>query len=213
MAELDVFAAPAASVFDLTALPYWFVIQDAPFLPHSGWLTARPIPSEDAMNAYVEVMGGKPLRIMSGQQFAQTMFVTECIRMFKPAAPIETAILAAFDQIIGRTVIGVHFRKGLSSQGAFWPAMAAAVVAEQSVLFYVAADDPSFVEAAQLRFPGQTTVGFKQAKDANNPEGNEQAAIDFFALARTTRILGSAGSGFGELAALYGGISYDEIVG
>jgi hypothetical protein len=209
--ELDVFAAPAASVFDLSDLPYWICIQDAPFLPHTGWLAARPILSEDAMNAYAEVAAGKPLCITSGTQFMGQMYLTPCIQLFKPAAPIDEAVNAALGQIIGRTVIGVHYRKGLatiSPPTAFWAAMAAA---PPNALFYLASDDPAFVEAAVLQFPGQTTVGFKQAKDAGNPEGNEQAAIDFFALGRTTMILGSAGSGFGELAAVYGGISYIPI--
>lgn len=215
MAELDIFAAPATSVFDLSTLPYWIRIQDSPYLPHTGWLTARPIQSSDDMEAYVEVMGDRPLRIQSGKQFIGNMFLTECMRIFKPAPSVEDAVQAAFNQIIGRTLVGVHYRKGTATQSpqtAFWAAMGAAVAADPSTLFYVAADDPSFVEAAQLRFPFQTTVGFKQAKDANNPEGNEQAAIDFFALARTTRILGSAGSGFGQLAAQYGGIEYLELL-
>jgi hypothetical protein len=141
------------------------------------------------------------------------MYLTPCIQLFKPAAPIDEAVNAALGQIIGRTVIGVHYRKGLATLSpptAFWAAMAAA---PSNALFYLASDDPAFVEAAVLQFPGQTTVGFKQAKDANNPEGNEQAAIDFFALAKTTMILGSAGSGFGGLAATYGGISYVDVVG
>ncbi len=213
MAELNIFGAPASSLFDMDAIPYWFQIEDAPFLPHTGWLQARLIQTQDDMEAYTETMGSRPIRIVASSQFAQTMIVTECARMFKPAASIEAAINTAFGQIIGRTVIGVHYRKGTATQSpatAFWTAMESVI--DTNALFYIASDDPSFVEAAQLRFPGQTTVGFKQAKEPNNPEGNEQAAIDFFALARTARIFGSAGSGFGELAAQYGGIDYTSIL-
>lgn len=209
--ELNVFAAPASAVFDMEAVPYWIRIQDAPFLPHTGWLAARPILSQDSMEAYTEVAAGKPLCIRSGTQFIGQMYLATCLQIIKPAAAIDEAVNAALGQVIGRTVIGVHYRKGLatlSPPAAFWAAMAAS---PPNALFYLASDDPAFVEAAVLQFPGQTTVGFKQAKDANNPEGNEQAAIDFFALARTTVILGSAGSGFGELAAVYGGISYTPI--
>jgi hypothetical protein len=211
MPELGVFGAPASILFDMAAIPYWFQIQNAPFLPHTGWLTARQITSEDAMNAYVEVAAGRPLRLIAGTQFAQTMFMNECCRLFKPGPSILEAVDAAFGQIIGRTVIGVHYRgylAAVSPREAFWAAMRAE---PENALFYVASDDPAFVEAAVLQFPGQVTVGFKQAREPNNPEGNEQAAIDFFALARTTKILGSVGSGFGELAAAYGAFSYEEI--
>lgn len=213
MAELNVFGAPASILFDMDAIPDWFRIHDAPFLPHTGWLSARLILTQDDMESYTETMGNRPLRIVASAQFAQSMLITECIRMFKPAASIEGAVNAALGQVIGRTVIGVHYRKGTEKQSpatSFWAAMTVAL--DSNTLFYLASDDPSFVEAAQLRFPGQTTVGFKQAKEPNNPEGNEQAAIDFYALARTTRILGSAGSGFGELSANYGGIEYIPIL-
>jgi hypothetical protein len=214
--ELNIFAAPSAIVFDVAALPYWFQIHDAPFLPHSGWLTARQILSTDDMAFYVNLMQTKPIRIVAGVQFATTdTTFWECLTMFKPAASIVEAINTAFGQIIGRTLIGVHYRKGTATQSpaaAFWAAMTVAIDANPGVLFYIASDDPGFVESARLLFPGHTTVGFTQPKDANNPEGNEQAAIDFFALAQTTQIFGSIGSGFGQLAAYYGGISYVEIL-
>lgn len=109
----------------------------------------------------------------------------------------------------GQKAVGVHIRrtdnthsiKG-SPTAAFFEAM------DQyppTTLFYVATDDISERYALVNRYPGRLLPRATLNLERHTRKGVEGAALEFFALARCTEVLGSAASSFSELAALYGG--------
>jgi hypothetical protein len=215
--ELNIFAAPAALLFDLSALPYWVAVQDALTPPDSIWGTARRIERQEDFPYYLQTLGWRrPIRVISGVALVQDF--TDSLRLFQPAPEIATLRTQVFSQIMGRTLVGVHIRAAGGTQttyysppAAFWSAMAAAIAADPSTLFYVASDTQAERTEALARFPDHVVLGFASLLGRNDPFGSFQDAVDFFCLTACTKVLCSYGAGFGQLAAQYAGVPTEII--
>lgn len=209
--ELNIFAAPAALLFDLSALPYWTTVQDALTPPDSIWATARRITATEDFPYYLQTLGWRrPIRIISGVALVQEF--TDALRMFQPTPEIISIRHQVFDQIIACTYVGVHIRvdKG-ASPAAFWDAMAAILAADPNTIFYIASDTQAQREEAARRFPNNIRLGFASLLQRNDPFGSFQDAVDFFCLVACSKMLCTPGAGFGYLAAQYAGVPIEFI--
>jgi hypothetical protein len=115
-------------------------------------------------------------------------------------------------EVAGRRLIGVHIRRTdnlksirESPTEAFVVAMRTAAAAGRSVAFFLATDDPKEREILERTFPGQL-LGFAQAPPRDSEGGGAAAFLDLLCLAACSEILGSVGSSFSEIAAVWGGI-------
>lgn len=113
--------------------------------------------------------------------------------------------------------IGVHIRRtdhstsiAESPDTLFVAAMQRAVEADPATRFYLATDDAALKASLAARFAGrvmvQSCVGTR-----SDLYGMEEAVVDLWTLARTSRILGSYWSSFTDTAAEIGGIPLDII--
>lgn len=213
--ELGVWATPYRTLFDISALPEWVNLQDAPFIPNTLWDTPPLITNPPQLEYYAQSLGEKrPIRIKaSGQVVPETdaLFI-RALRCIQPSPTLTQAITDIFSQILGYTLVGVHIRyipgstaTYYSPPAAFWTAMAAEPA---NTLFYVASDDDEMRRDAMLRFQGRVIVGYETLQPANEPDGNYQTALDFFALGRCTKIIGTYAGTFGQLAAQHAGIPW-----
>lgn len=217
--ELNIFAAPAALLFDLSTMPYWVTIQDILTPPDSIWATARRITATEDFFYYLQTLGWRrPIRVISGVALVQDF--TDSLRLFQPAPEIAALRTQVFNHIIGRTLVGVHIRAAgrnettyYSPPAAFWSTMAATIAADPSVLFYVASDTQAERAEALMRFPDNVVLGFASLLGRNDPFGSFQDAVDFFCLAGCTKVLCSYGASFGQLAAQYAGVPTEIITG
>lgn len=107
------------------------------------------------------------------------------------------------------TLVGVDLRRSDSAQSpaAFIALMTAYPVTTK---FFVASDSHSHshsqanLQALETQFPGRiVTIAKNGAR--NSTQVTQDALKDFVALSRCSEVLGSKGSAFSELAALYGG--------
>lgn len=214
--QLNIFAAPAALLFDLTGIPYWATVTDLLTPPDSIWDTARQIDRQEQFPYYLQTLGWRrPIRVKTGAALIPDYI--DYLRLIAPAPDIAALRAQVFGQIIGRTLIGVHIRAGTDPMAAntipaaFWTAMEAILAADPAALFYVASDTQSVREEAAMRFPDHILLGFASLLGRNDPYGSFQDAVDFFCLAGTSKILGTPGAGFGQLAAEYAGIPFEII--
>ena len=213
--QLNIFAAPAALLFDLTGIPYWATVTDLLTPPDSIWDTARQIDRQEQFPYYLQTLGWRrPIRLKTCVPLVSEYI--DYLRLIAPAPDIAALRAQIFSQIIGRTLIGVHIRAAgtdpmAAPPAAFWTAMESIITADPTALFYVASDTQSVREETAMRFPGRTLLGFASLLGRNDPYGSFQDAVDFFCLAGTSKILGTAGSGFGQLAAEYAGIPVEII--
>jgi len=127
------------------------------------------------------------------------------LRSFKPKAAYLKRVKELFG---GVQPVGVHIRRTDNMRSilnsptrAFFQAMDA--MPERT--FFVATDDPKEYEAMVARYPGRI-IQRAPALRRDTLEGIQDAFLDFLALSRCTEILGSSGSSFSEIAAIYGDV-------
>ena len=143
----------------------------------------------------------------SGSRFhkANDARVVGHLQRLKPQAWALAAVTTAF---AGATnVVGVHLRRAEYTAAAPTSAFVAAMQAfDADTKFFVASDSDADRQALEAAFPGRViTVAKTLAR--GNKEGMEDALKDFVGLSRCSEILGSVGSSFSEMAALYGGVT------
>jgi hypothetical protein len=110
--------------------------------------------------------------------------------------------------------IGVHIRRTdnanairYSPSGAFITAMRRCIVADPDVRFFLTTDC-SDTEQQLIAIFGKRILTRPRKLTRNSSLGMQDAVVDLFALARTSRILGSYFSTFSETAASIGGIPW-----
>lgn len=210
--QYNIFAAPAALLFDLSGIPSWAAVTDLLTPPDSIWTTARQIDRQEQFPYYLETLSWRrPIRVKTGVALVPDYLGP--LRLIAPAPDISALRAALF---IGRIPIGVHIRASGSTPvdpAPFWAAMEAILVTDPAALFYVASDTQAVREETAMRFPGNTLLGFASLLGRNDPYGSFQDAVDFFCLAGTSKVLGTPGAGFGQLAAEYAGIPFEIIFG
>lgn len=138
------------------------------------------------------------------------------VRRLRPQPHLQEqidALSAAFDE----HTIGVHIRRtdhttciAESPDHLFVEAMQQCIDADPATRFYLATDDAALKASLAVRFPAriimQQCVGTR-----SDLRGMEEAVIDLWTLARTSRILGSYWSSYTDTAAEIGGIKLDII--
>lgn len=124
------------------------------------------------------------------------------LRALKPSQYIEERLSnLSFDD-----TLGVHIRRGdneKSIQGSPLSVFLDLLAVNPSPKFLVATDDADVRAIFQKHFP-QKCVFVANVLARNTEQGMIEAAIDFFALSRCEKILGSVYSSFSDIAALYG---------
>ena len=126
------------------------------------------------------------------------------LRALKPSPYIEECL----SKLSFETTLGVHIRRGdneKSIQGSPLSVFLDLLEINPSPKFLVATDDADVRSVFQKHFP-QKCVFAANVLARNTEEGMIEGAIDFFALARCEKILGSVYSSFSDIAALYGKI-------
>jgi hypothetical protein len=134
------------------------------------------------------------------------------------AKPVEEFANRHFSE---EPVVGVHIRRGdaisgplrehfvWSSDEAFEREIDDILSAEPATRFFLATDCGETQERFCRRYPGRMLTYSKSFVDSTYDAvklGQPDAAIELFLLSRTRRVLGTAWSSFGEVAAYIGGI-------
>ena len=138
-------------------------------------------------------------------------------------AHVVTRIAAEFDA----NTVGVHVRRGdallnprlgwkyrISSDRAFFARMDGLIRAEPRTVFFLATDDAATEARFRSRYGDAlrtNTVKLHVPSLLGEPKDNQRdAAIDLFALSRTSRVLGNHASTFSSLAANIGRIPLER---
>ena len=126
------------------------------------------------------------------------------LQSLKPQAALAAAVTTAF--VEATNIVGVHLRRTEYTAAAPTSAFVAAMNAfDASTKFFVASDSDIDRLTLEAAFPGRIiTVAKTLAR--GNKEGMEDALKDFVGLSKCSEVLGSEGSSFSEMAALYGGV-------
>lgn len=126
---------------------------------------------------------------------------------FVPAKEIAAKI-SAMQSKLGSHAVGVHIRRtdnkpaiGKSSSDAFVKSMSEALAQDPDTMFYVATDDKTEEEALRKQFPGKIISNENRDLSRDSVNGIQDAMLDLFCLAATTKIIGSFFSSFTDIAA------------
>ena len=191
-------------LFDEHSLP--------PFVTVTSEYMEKPtmVLQPDECQSYLDKMLGKgPLEIKSYGQFYRPnneQFLRH-LRYLKPADHIRKEIEQRLASTNMLDTVGVHIRRGdnkKSREQSPMSAFCARLSFEKATTLLVATDDENVRETLRIYFPGRCLFP-SCVLNRNTEEGMIEAAIDFFALARCSKIIGSVGSSFSDYAAEYGG--------
>jgi len=161
----------------------------------------------DTQKQWHDLSGTKTVMYLkSGARFHTTADVefVNFLKSLKPQSAIAAEVAALGDL---SSAVGVHIRSKentvsvqSSPQAAFVTAMTAF---PSTTKFFLATDSEAVRTALEADFPGRIVT---VAKDLtrNSKKGLQDALKDFLALSHCSQVLGSKGSSFSEMAALYG---------
>lgn len=138
------------------------------------------------------------------------------VRRLRPLPHLQQridALSAAFDA----HTVGIHIRRtdhttciAESPDTLFLDAMQQVIDADPDTRFYLATDDATLKASLMERFPGRITT--QECRGTRSDlRGMEEAVIDLWTLARTSRLLGSYWSSYTDTAAEIGGMPLDII--
>lgn len=126
------------------------------------------------------------------------------------------ALLAKIDKMrqkYGPHSVGVHIRRTdnkpameKSSTQAFVSAMETELKTHPDTMFYIATDDLSEEEKLRKQFPGRILSNQNRDLSRNTITGIQDALLDLFCLANTSKIIGSFFSSFTDIAADINGV-------
>ena len=209
--------APFAALFDVTQLPSNVeIIEMGPF-PDPAWNSSQECNSEEAWRAFDDIT--KPLlRFKSWAAFYgysssnATPEWLKALQSLKPNPSLEERANSIL--LYPLLSIGVHIRRTdhkksimRSPSTLFWETMRQA----HTVYFYVASDSNEERAYAAHLFPKRILMHEDAVLERNSVKGCECAMVDFLCLSKCKYIIGSYGSSFSEIAALYGNIPYFAI--
>lgn len=145
----------------------------------------------------------------SGSRFHTTndaRFVAH-LRGLKAKAALAAAVTTALATAAAAKVVGVHLRRAEYTATAPTSAFVTAMNAfDASTKFFVASDSDADRVALEAAFPGRIITVAKTLL-RTTAQGMTDALKDFVGLSKCSEILGSVGSSFSEMAALYGGVT------
>lgn len=154
--------------------------------------------------------GDSAVYVSTGHAFCD--YSPQYVRRLRPQPHLQEQIDALSADFDNHT-IGVHIRRTdhttcitESPDKLFVEAMQQCIDADPAARFYLATDDAALKARLAVRFPDriimQQCVGTR-----SDLRGMEEAVIDLWTLARTSRILGSYWSSYTDTAAEIGGIA------
>ena len=125
------------------------------------------------------------------------------LRAIRPSGSVSKELESRLDGTQG--ILGVHIRRGDNEKAIQQSPFQAfkKYLENYDGPFLLITDDYAIKQLLMSAFEGRCYTAAKLLS-RESEEGMLEAAIDFFALARCPRILGSACSSFSEIAALYG---------
>jgi hypothetical protein len=204
--------APFAALFDMTQLPPNVEIIEMGATPDPAWNSSQECNSEEAWLAFDKE--APLLRFKSWAAFygySSQEWLT-ALKSLKPHATLEARANSIL--LYPLLSIGVHIRRTdhkksimRSPSNLFWETMRQA----HTVYFYIASDSDEERKYAAHLFPKRILMHEDAVLERNSITGCECAMVDFLCLSKCKYIIGSYGSSFSEIAALYGGISYFAI--
>lgn len=175
------------------------------------------LPQKAATEATVpaaSAAGEVRLYVSTGHAFCD--YSPAYVRRLRPLPHLQEridALSAAFDD----HTVGIHIRRtdhttciAESPDALFLDAMQQVVDAAPATRFYLATDDADLKRRLTERFPGRVAVQECSGTRADL-RGMEEAVVDLWTLARTSRLLGSFWSSFTDTAAEIGGIPLEII--
>lgn len=126
---------------------------------------------------------------------------------FVPAKEIADKIREKQNEL-GSHAVGVHIRRtdnkpaiGKSSTDAFCKSMNEALKEDPQTMFYLATDDLSEEEYLRNQFPDKIISNRERNLSRDSISGIQDAMLDLYCLAATTKIIGSFFSSFTDIAA------------
>lgn len=213
-----IFNAPFESLFQRSSLPRHVCVRNVPST--AGRPGVETLLKQEAdIPAYLATVGNRrPLRIKSYYRFhtSDEERWLQTLRALKPAPPIALAMEQQMAMLpSGVKAVGVHIRRtdhreaiARSTSDAFWLAMAAEPA---DTVFYIASDSEDERQAAAVRFPGRVLWFPCPAGHRSEPQDAMGALVELLCLSRCSKILGSSGSSFSEMAAAYGGVPLEVV--
>ena len=136
---------------------------------------------------------------------------------FKPVIHLQKKIDREVYKLI-KPSIGVHIRRTdhqpsveKSSDGLFIKKIHELLNAENSLLFFLATDDPKVETILRNEFGSHIITQTDKIFERESKEGIDDAIIDLYALSNTKYILGSYGSSFSRIAAKINNIPLEVI--
>jgi hypothetical protein len=209
--QMGICVGEAKNLFDVHALRGVQLLEEGFEVPSAN--PPRQILSPADWSTICETPPAQPIRIKSYGVFycPDKAAWLAALRSFAPHPLLSHAVqrfLATQRPAASPPFVGVHIRRTdneksiqLSPTAAFLDAMYAY---PPETHFFLATDDAREREQLIAAFGDRIHFGATKLSRSSE-EGLIHAAFDFFALARCSEILGSAGSSFSELAAAYGG--------
>lgn len=156
----------------------------------------------------VEDLRGK-VYVSTGHAFCD--YSPAYVRRLRPLPHLQQRIDALSADFDAHTV-GIHIRRtdhstaiAESPDSLFVDAIAAAIVADPEARFFLATDDSALKARLAEQFPGRITQQ-ECSGTRSDLRGMEEAVVDLWTLARTSRIIGSFWSSYTDTAAEIGQI-------
>ncbi|MCH5279855.1 MAG: hypothetical protein J1E61_00190 [Lachnospiraceae bacterium] len=129
---------------------------------------------------------------------------------YSPFVPVDTVQkrIDSLKQSLGKSSIGVHIRRtdnlpsiGKSSTESFISSMKEALSSDPETVFYLATDDIEEEKRLREQFPGKIISNEDRDLSRDSIAGIQDAMIDLYCLASTSKIIGSYFSSFTDIAA------------
>lgn len=200
-------AAKFSELFDVKALPSRVFVHDTlpvGYVQHTSDTQAQ----WDALKGMSTL-----IYLKSGGRFHTTedaKFVS-FLKGLKPLPLITDAVTATLVSYVGTTLVGVDLLRSESAQPSPTSAFIGAMTAyPSSTKFFISSDSDADRQALDTQFPGRI-VSFAKDQTQGMQMQMQSALKDFVALSRCSEVLGSKGSSFSELAAVYGGAKFTAI--
>jgi hypothetical protein len=196
-------AAKFSELFDVKALPSRVYVHDTlpvGYVQHTSDTQAQ----WDALKGMSTL-----IYLKSGGRFHTTedaKFVS-FLKGLKPLPLITDAVTATLLPYVGTTLVGVDLLRSESAQTSL---MAAMTAYPSSTKFFVASECQEDRQALETQFPGRI-VGITKNENRTPVQVMQDTLKDFVALSRCSEVLGSKGSSFSELAAVYGGAKFTAV--
>ena len=184
--------------------------------PHGMMCDTGRLPGAQSCLSFTDLSGiltswdrQQPLKIQSyGKFYTQddTRWLQN-LRSLQPCRQVFERVNKMFESMDLSSCVGVHIRRGdniKSIQASPFALFAQRLSQETAKHIVVASDDNDVKDSLNSMFPGRCIFP-SAVQGRNTTVGMVNGLMDFFALAKCPRLIGSAHSSFSEMAVAYGG--------